>query len=203
MYSDPRLSFFPCQLPNQRTLCGLLKQHDSLNCWSHVLAASITQLEHCVASQQFDRQMLDQLFAVAHQMEHVGPRSEQAEMLRGFVMATLFYEPSTRTRLSFEAAMMRLGGRLISTENASEFSSGAKGESLEGEKYNCFVFLLHSLQFLRLCTVTQWNSCVCVYTICIILFSIVQIPCARSNHMQTLLSCDTPSLALLNVLLNL
>jgi len=47
-------------------------------------------------------------------------------------MATLFYEPSTRTRLSFEAAMVRLGGRVISTENASEFSSASKGESLEG-----------------------------------------------------------------------
>lgn len=46
-------------------------------------------------------------------------------------MATLFYEPSTRTRLSFESAMLRLGGRVISTENASEFSSASKGETLE------------------------------------------------------------------------
>jgi len=46
-------------------------------------------------------------------------------------MATLFYEPSTRTRLSFEAAMLRLGGKVVSTENAKEFSSAIKGESLE------------------------------------------------------------------------
>lgn len=46
-------------------------------------------------------------------------------------MATLFYEPSTRTRLSFEAAMYKLGGNVISTENASQFSSAVKGESLE------------------------------------------------------------------------
>lgn len=46
-------------------------------------------------------------------------------------MATLFYEPSTRTRLSFESAMIRLGGSVISTENASEFSSAVKGETLE------------------------------------------------------------------------
>ena len=101
------------------------------------MRASATQLEHCVASQQFDKQMLEQLFFVAREMERVEARNEQAEMLRGFVMATLFYEPSTRTRLSFEAAMMRLGGRLISTENASEFSSGAKGESLEGASPEC------------------------------------------------------------------
>jgi aspartate carbamoyltransferase catalytic subunit len=46
-------------------------------------------------------------------------------------MASLFYEPSTRTRFSFESAMLRLGGSIISTENAKEFSSAAKGESLE------------------------------------------------------------------------
>ena len=50
----------------------------------------------------------------------------------GFIMATLFYEPSTRTRLSFEAAMQRLGGSVVTTENAAEFSSAAKGETLEG-----------------------------------------------------------------------
>ncbi len=52
-------------------------------------------------------------------------------LLAGRIMATLFYEPSTRTRLSFEAAMMRLGGQVITTENAREFSSVAKGETLE------------------------------------------------------------------------
>ncbi len=46
-------------------------------------------------------------------------------------MATLFYEPSTRTRLSFESAMYHLGGHVITTENAREFSSGAKGETVE------------------------------------------------------------------------
>jgi aspartate carbamoyltransferase catalytic subunit len=45
-------------------------------------------------------------------------------------MASLFYEPSTRTRFSFESAMLRLGGSVITTENAREFSSASKGESL-------------------------------------------------------------------------
>lgn len=48
-------------------------------------------------------------------------------------MSTLFYEPSTRTRLSFESAMARLGGTILTTESAAEFSSAAKGETLEGE----------------------------------------------------------------------
>lgn len=49
----------------------------------------------------------------------------------GRILATIFYEPSTRTRLSFESAMLRLGGSVISTENAREFSSAIKGETVE------------------------------------------------------------------------
>jgi len=58
-------------------------------------------------------------------------RTPQQQPLAGRILATLFYEPSTRTRLSFEAAMLRLGGGVISTENAREFSSAAKGENIE------------------------------------------------------------------------
>jgi aspartate carbamoyltransferase catalytic subunit len=54
-------------------------------------------------------------------------------------MATLFYEPSTRTRLSFECAMRRLGGEVLTTENAREFSSAAKGETLEGDRLPIFI----------------------------------------------------------------
>jgi aspartate carbamoyltransferase catalytic subunit len=53
-----------------------------------------------------------------------------AEVLKDKIMASLFYEPSTRTRFSFESAMTRLGGRIITTENAKEFSSAAKGETI-------------------------------------------------------------------------
>jgi aspartate carbamoyltransferase catalytic subunit len=54
-----------------------------------------------------------------------------SSILNHRIMASLFYEPSTRTRLSFESAMFRLGGDVITTESAREFSSAAKGETLE------------------------------------------------------------------------
>eukprot|EP00850_Spirogloea_muscicola_P011543 SM000072S21177 [mRNA] locus=s72:94485:96457:+ [translate_table: standard] len=60
-----------------------------------------------------------------------GGATGEPRLLAGRLMATLFYEPSTRTRLSFEAAMRRLGGDVVTTENAREFSSAAKGETLE------------------------------------------------------------------------
>jgi len=50
--------------------------------------------------------------------------------LSGRILATIFYEPSTRTRLSFEAAMQKLGGGILTAENARENSSAAKGESI-------------------------------------------------------------------------
>ncbi len=89
-------------------------------------------LKHVYEAQQFDRNLLDTVFQVAddmkRDMEEGGRRYGQA--LAGRIMASLFYEPSTRTRFSFEAAMLRLGGSIITTENAREFSSAAKGESL-------------------------------------------------------------------------
>jgi aspartate carbamoyltransferase catalytic subunit len=52
------------------------------------------------------------------------------DLLNGRILATLFYEPSTRTRLSFESAMLRLGGGVLSTAEAAKSSSVAKGETL-------------------------------------------------------------------------
>lgn len=83
-------------------------------------------MRHVIESQQFDQAYLSELFALANAAE--GSRDSS---LRGRIMASLFYEPSTRTRLSFESAMLRLGGSVITTENAREFSSAIKGETLE------------------------------------------------------------------------
>jgi aspartate carbamoyltransferase catalytic subunit len=84
---------------------------------------------HVLESQQFSRELLDEIFDRADAMR-ADPR-RAASRLQGRIMAALFYEPSTRTRLSFESAMLRLGGRTIGTDNAREFSSAAKGETLE------------------------------------------------------------------------
>ncbi|CAH2053232.1 unnamed protein product [Thlaspi arvense] len=89
------------------------------------------QLSDVIEGQQFDREMLSAIFDVAREMEKIEKSSSQSEILKGYLMATLFYEPSTRTRLSFESAMKRLGGEVLTTENAREFSSAAKGETLE------------------------------------------------------------------------
>ncbi len=85
-------------------------------------------MKHIVAVDQFDRAWLESLFAEADRLRS---DRETLDLLRGKVLATLFYEPSTRTRLSFESAMVRLGGQVISTENAREFSSAIKGETVE------------------------------------------------------------------------
>jgi aspartate carbamoyltransferase catalytic subunit len=91
--------------------------------------AIATRLLHVLESQQFSRELLDEIFERADAM-----RAEPLRVsgrLQGRIMAALFYEPSTRTRLSFESAMLRLGGRTMGTDNAREFSSAAKGETLE------------------------------------------------------------------------
>lgn len=87
-------------------------------------------LFHVIEAQQFSREVMKGIFDRTCEMEQVVSRYG-ANILNRRIMATLFYEPSTRTRLSFEAAMYRLGGEVITTESAREFSSAAKGETLE------------------------------------------------------------------------
>lgn len=87
-------------------------------------------LKHVVESQQFTVPLLMELFERSRSMERIVARGGTLDY-HSRIMTTLFYAPSTRTRLSFEAAMHRLGGRVLSTEHAGAFSSEIEGESVE------------------------------------------------------------------------
>ena len=85
---------------------------------------------HVLRAQQFDPAALERVFSEARLAEEI-INSGGSNLLKGKIVLTLFYEPSTRTRLSFEFATYHLGGRVLSSEAAREFSSAAKGESIE------------------------------------------------------------------------
>lgn len=101
------------------------------------------RLHHIIETQQFDLEVLNELFDSTEDIadilirEKLGKAREDEikelkTSLKGKRMITLFYEPSTRTRASFEIAIRTLGGEVIfSTESAQQFSSAAKGETLE------------------------------------------------------------------------
>ena len=82
-----------------------------------------------ISVSQFDRQQLTTIFDVAHEMYEMVARVGSFDLLKGKILANLFYEPSTRTSSSFTSAMERLGGSVIPINNVS-YSSVTKGESL-------------------------------------------------------------------------
>jgi aspartate carbamoyltransferase catalytic subunit len=83
-----------------------------------------------VSLKPFSREQLDGILDLAESFEDIARGEKRSELLAGKVLATLFYEPSTRTRLSFETAMLRLGGQVLSVADALKTSSAWKGESL-------------------------------------------------------------------------
>ncbi|EOR20650.1 aspartate carbamoyltransferase catalytic subunit [Clostridium sartagoforme AAU1] len=83
--------------------------------------------KHLIDPMDFSKEELQEIFKLAHQII-ANPR-EYSHICDGKILATLFYEPSTRTRFSFEAAMMRLGGKILGFSEPNS-SSTAKGETL-------------------------------------------------------------------------
>ena len=101
-----------------------------------------------ISVKQFERDDLEYIFGVAHEMRGMVERLGTFDLLKGKILANLFYEPSTRTSSSFTAAMERLGGSVIPI-NEVKYSSVTKGESLTDtvrtlECYADVIVLRHS-----------------------------------------------------------
>lgn len=84
---------------------------------------------HLTSAHQITKADADVLLKKAEEMEGVIQQGK-SDILQGKILAALFYEPSTRTRLSFESAMLRLGGQVV-TADGLQFSSMYKGETIE------------------------------------------------------------------------
>ncbi len=90
---------------------------------------------HIISTREFSKEEIDYILSRAEELEvyaraqTLGGRGKRSDLLEGKILANLFYEPSTRTRFSFETAMKRLGGEVINL-SSTEASSVAKGENL-------------------------------------------------------------------------
>ncbi len=101
-----------------------------------------------ISIKDFSRNEIDYILKIAHAMEPIAAKG--SDMLKGKILATLFFEPSTRTRLSFEAAMHKLGGSTIGFAEA-EIASVKKGENLADtvrtvENYADVIAVRHPLE---------------------------------------------------------
>jgi aspartate carbamoyltransferase catalytic subunit len=100
-----------------------------------------------VSIEDFSREEINYILNISHSMEPLAATG--SNMLKGKILATLFFEPSTRTRLSFETAMLKLGGSTIGFAEA-EIASVRKGENLADtvrtvENYADIIALRHPL----------------------------------------------------------
>ena len=88
--------------------------------------------KHIVTVEQFSQEDLNQLFATANEFQQAFAegRRQDTQLARGYLLSVLFFESSTRTDLSFQAAMSRLAGEVVSVSNGIRFSSVYKGENL-------------------------------------------------------------------------
>src|SRR3990167_4535367 len=88
-------------------------------------------MQHILNGKQFaDQKLLQKIFSRAHELEEADKIGKTPKLLAGKIVATVFYETSTRTRLSFESATEKLGAGVISMADPKT-SSAVKGESLE------------------------------------------------------------------------
>jgi len=102
--------------------------------------------EGIISAKQFDREDVEYILSKGREMISI----RNSDLLKGKILATLFFEPSTRTRLSFESSMYRLGGNVIGF-HSGEVSSIKKGESIADtirtvENYSDCIVIRHSLE---------------------------------------------------------
>lgn len=97
--------------------------------------------KHLIEPQDFTLEELEEIFKLTNQI--IDNPTNYADLCKGKLLATLFYEPSTRTRLSFESAMLRLGGQVIGFSEPGA-SSVSKGESLRDtiQTVNCYADII-------------------------------------------------------------
>jgi aspartate carbamoyltransferase catalytic subunit len=88
-------------------------------------------MPHILSANQFNKEDVEKILMRAGEMESLLKEGKVEKILKDKIIACIFFEPSTRTRLSFETAAMRLGARILSVENAFENSSAHKGETME------------------------------------------------------------------------
>ena len=98
--------------------------------------------------EQFDPESLETIFRTASQMRDVAKNARPSDVLKGNIVTLLFYEPSSRTRGSFDASTKQLGGATLVVENPQAFSSVSKGESFPDtirtfEAYSDAIVLRH------------------------------------------------------------
>jgi aspartate carbamoyltransferase catalytic subunit len=84
---------------------------------------------HIISIKDFSKEEIDYVLKKSKEMEELLADEKTSGLMKNKILATLFFEPSTRTRMSFEAAMKKLGGMTIGFDNA-EVSSEVKGESV-------------------------------------------------------------------------
>lgn len=88
-------------------------------------------MKHILSANQFTKEEIEKILERAIVMEKECKEEKVKKLLLDKIVACIFFEPSTRTRLSFETAALRLGAQVISAENAAANSSSYKGESIE------------------------------------------------------------------------
>lgn len=125
---------------------GLARGMDSLNHSAEHLNGNLKG-QDILSVRQFDSVTLDHIFEMSLEMERIAQKGYRVDVLSRKILASLFYEPSTRTSSSFTAAMERLGGSVIPI-NEVKYSSVAKGEDLEDtvltlESYADVIVLRH------------------------------------------------------------